>query len=80
MAWDPRFKWGSTKYAERQPKTTFTSDEVPETYLKVFFIFVAAIFLFGALDGMYSSYVKNECKVAAIEKGMSADDILKLCK
>lgn len=33
--------------------------------------------MFGALA--YTEYAKSNCKIIAIEKGMSADDINKLC-
>jgi hypothetical protein len=44
-----------------------------------------AIFMIGIVITMFSpllisSYNANECKIAAINKGMSTDDILKLCK
>lgn len=45
----------------------------------------ATIFLIVLVVGMFSPVVVNEhsksvCKVEAIKAGMSADDILKLCK
>jgi hypothetical protein len=42
----------------------------------IIIVWVASIF-----GGMaYSEYSNNQCKVAAIAQGMSADDIIKLCK
>jgi hypothetical protein len=44
-----------------------------------------AILLIGIVFGMFSpvivsEHTKGQCKVEAIKAGMSADDILKLCK
>ena len=44
-----------------------------------------AILLIGLVIGMFSpimvsEHSKGQCKIEAIKAGMSADDILKLCK
>ena len=34
--------------------------------------------MFGGLA--YSEHVNSQCKIAAIERGIAADEIIKLCK
>lgn len=41
-------------------------------------IAVWVIVMFGGLA--YSEHVNSQCKIAAIERGMATDDIIKLCK
>lgn len=43
-------------------------------------IAIACLFAGVGVAGSFDYYAKGQCRVAAIQKGLSAEDIAKICK
>ena len=50
--------------------------------MEVKWVMIAMIVLFGSVFASmgFNSYQVNQCRVVSVQAGMSADDIVKLCK
>ena len=47
---------------------------------KWLYIVIVVLFLGVDVQGVVDSYMKNECRIAAINRGITLDDIAKVCK